>query len=382
MGIVSLSPQDIGWGTVKFNVPPERFISVGNYWRYKLELQFEAMLVEGADSQPAYVGRTRQLAADIRNAVSGQEDQAESRAGTSLGAAAEAKLDARRLEKMGEAISEGGGLRGVLSQLTDGWGGNVSASDEIAEAAVGVGWDEDYCIFEITCKFKQPHDPQNSTDGLRLQVKYEAKIKFGLSPAGWARLLSLVARRVPHAARFARAVNSFFQPLRIALAAALERVGLSATPKLSRFLRFVGSRANIWLWAIDIGFSVRDLSVWIVRKSWEEGVRRGQAMTYSVAFARTIFGYDPVYSRYTPHILRIQERAQSHARAIIQRGHQQATQAWLLVSFGSSMLGVDSEQDAQVVGERMGLDMGRSGLSDVSYLEELRLYLLAYAGAT
>jgi hypothetical protein len=381
MASVSFDPEDIGWANIEVNMPPDGFFRVGRNWRAKYEFKFGAMVAEGPDSNPYFVGRSNQLAEAVATAVRGQEEDTSRRAGVSLRGGIDTELDTDRLEEMGEAIIQGEGLNGALSKLTDEWGGGIGAGNELAEITGGVGWDEDFCIFKITCTVGLPLTPRMSLEGVRLQALYEATLKFGLSETGWAALLQRVATRLPATTRFAQALNAFFQPLRNRLAASLARLGIAATPRLGAFLSFVGTNANIWMWAITLGFAVRDLSVWICRRSWEAGVRRGTYVTYSNAFARTIFGHEPVFENYVPHIREVQTRAQSHARAIIQRGNRLAAQAWLMNSFGDTMVSVQNADDAQLIGTRMGMDMDRSGQRETEYLEELRRFIEAWRAA-
>ncbi|MDZ7637033.1 MAG: hypothetical protein U5J83_02055 [Bryobacterales bacterium] len=228
----------------------------------------------------------------------------------------ESELNSNRIEEMGSAIIEGKGLEGALWKLADGWGAGVGAGDELSELTAGIAWDEDYCVFRINCKLTQPVTPAEALDGPRLHTKYEGALKIGLSEAGWALLIGRVATRLPVTTRFAQALNGFFQPLRNRLAASLANLGLAATPRLGGFLGSLGASCNIWMWAITLGFAVRDLSVWICRRSWEAGVRRGRCVTYSNAACD--------HRRLPAHLRKlcatyrdVQTRAQSHARAII-----------------------------------------------------------------
>jgi hypothetical protein len=110
-------------------------------------------------------------------------------------------------------------------------------------------------------------------------------------------------------------------------------------------------------------------------------VRRGTCVTYCNSFCRTIFGYEPGFENYVPHIREVQTRAQSHARAIIERGNRLAAQAWLMNSFGETMVSVRSSDDANLIGTRMGMDMDRSGLRETQYLEELRSFIDVWRAA-
>lgn len=381
MALLSFSPQDIGWGQVTVNVPPERFLSIGRYWRAKLELTLNAMIAEGDSTNPYFARSRDRVAQSISEAVLGRQEEEQRQAGLSMRGGVETSLSTDKLEEIGGAIVQGEGLNGVLNKLASGWGAGLGAGDEISEVTAGITWDEDYCIFSISCKLVKQFGANGQETGARLRTEYGGTIKIGLSEAGWAFLIGRVATRLPAAVRFAQALNAFFQPLRSRLATAIAARGLAVSPRLGGFLGSFGSACSIWMWAITLGFAVRDLSVWICRRAWEAGVRRGTCVTYCNSFCRTIFGYEPVFENYVPHIREVQTRAQSHARAIIERGNRLAAQAWLMNSFGETMVSVRSSDDANLIGTRMGMDMDRSGLRETQYLEELRSFIDVWRAA-
>ncbi|MDZ7636798.1 MAG: hypothetical protein U5J83_00855 [Bryobacterales bacterium] len=114
MGLISLSPRDIGWGNSTIKVPPEGFFSVGRYWRAKVELKLEAMIAEGEDSHPYFTGGARRLTEAVSTAVRGQEEASNRSAGVSLLGGVESELNSNRIEEMGSAIIEGKGLEGAI----------------------------------------------------------------------------------------------------------------------------------------------------------------------------------------------------------------------------------------------------------------------------
>jgi hypothetical protein len=210
----------------------------------------------------------------------------------------------------------------------------------LESVSLGAALDADFCFFSASIERAARRYPLSTgQQSVEITLPASFTVYFGPSKALW---LNMVGRLGPTAFR------TFIRTL-------IPGAGAEGA-----------AAAGFWGWlgplaiAVPIAITIRDLSVFICRRAWETGVRRGHLNYFSVCYARTVFGLathtpPPGGDRFRMQAVRL---AEEHCNRFGRDGLMHVLERHYFHGKGLiDKQGRVDERNVQVLGDRMGADL-------------------------